>query len=162
VSDAPRKRGRPTGSRKVHPDRDRLIHFAVEWAILKTGLGIGRGVRDPVKPDACIIAAWLLSGGLYQSEYLDGDPNRAWLIEAAQIDAGAFQMQLAGTEDKGALLAQLRRVDHLTARRAYRSVQAATAWRRSMREDTERAERTRDVLAGKPVHGSPFMKDDTP
>jgi hypothetical protein len=37
-----------------------LIHFAVEWAMLQTGLGIGRGVRDPKKPDACIIAAWLL------------------------------------------------------------------------------------------------------
>ncbi len=160
MNSAPRKRGRPAGSRKVHPDRDRLIHFIVEWVILKTGLGIGRGVRDPAKPDACIIAAWLLTGGLYQSEYLDGDPNRAWLIEAAQIDASAFQMQLASVEDKDALLSQLRRVDHLSARRAYRSVQAAKAWRRSMREDVDNAERTRAILAGQPTNGAHFMEDD--
>ena len=160
MSAAPRKRGRPAGSRKVHPDRDRLIHFAVEWAILKTGLGIGRGVRDPANPDACIIAAWLLSGGLYQSEYLDGDPNRSWLIEAARIDANAFQQQLDGIQDNGALLVQLRRVDHLTARRAYRSVQALMRWRPSINEDVKRAERTRATLNGSLIPDGPFVMDD--
>lgn len=155
-----RKAGRPSGSRTVHPARDWLIHFAVEWVILKTGLGIGRGVRDPVKPDACIIAAWLITGGLYQSEYLDGDPNRARLIEYAKADANAFQQQLESIEDKVTVLKQLRRVDHLTARRAYRSCQAKRRFRGSMRDDVERAMRTRDVLAGKPIHGAPFMLED--
>jgi hypothetical protein len=160
VSAAPRKRGRPAGSRKVHPGRDRLIHFAVEWAILKTGLGIGRGVRSPAKPDACIIAAWLLTGGLYQSEYLDGDPNRRWLIRAAKIDANAFQQQIAGIEDKDELLRQLRRVDHLTARRAYRSVQARMRWRPSINEDVNRADRTHRILKGELISNAPFIMDD--
>ena len=128
--------------------------------MLKTGLGIGRGVRDPAKPDACIIAAWLLSGGLYQSEYLDDDPNRAWLIEAAKTDANAFQQQLEGLPDRGMLLKQLRRVDHLSARRAYLSVRAKERWRNSVREDVDRAERTRSVLAGEPIRDAQFFMDD--
>jgi hypothetical protein len=160
VSAAPRKRGRPAGSTKVHPDRDRLIHFIVEWAILKTGLGIGRGVRNPSVPDACIIAAWLLTGGAYQSEYLDGDPNRRWLVEAARIDAGSFHQQLTGIANVGELLAQLRRVDHLSVRRAYRAVQAAHPWRPSVREDVRRAERTRQALAHEPLPDIDALMDD--
>ncbi len=126
----------------------------------RTGLGIGRGVRDPFKPDACIVASWLLSGGAYQGEYLRGDPNREWLIEAATIDANSFQRQLAGVADIDALLAQVRRVDHLTARRAYRSVQAQRRWRSSVRADVDLAERTRRVLSGEPDTDTTILADD--
>jgi hypothetical protein len=72
-----------------------------------------------------VIAAWLLTGGVYRSEYMHGDPNREWLIEAVKTNANAFQQQLAGIEDADTVLAQLRRVDHLSVRKAYRKVQAS-------------------------------------
>lgn len=138
------RRGRPTS---VHPDRDRLIHFAVEWVMFQTGLGIGSGRREPTEPDACVIASWLLAGRIQRSEY-------AWLAEAVKINAMSFQSELTYTENKAVVLDQLRRVDHLTARLAYRKVQRAGApkgeesWRSSVRDDVRRAERTALALAG--------------
>jgi len=72
VSDAPRKRGRPAGSRKVHPERDRLIHFVVESVISQTGLGVGRGESGPADIDACIVTTWILSGGRNCADYVRG------------------------------------------------------------------------------------------
>ena len=125
----------------------------------QTGLGIGRGVREPATVDACVLAAWLLSGGVYRDEYLSGDPNRKWLIEAAKVDSSAFRNQLADVDDRDAVLKQLRRVDHLSARRAYRSVQARNRWRSSVRETIARSETTRRALSGEILAGS-YLSDD--
>ena len=150
-----RHRGRPPSSHKVHADRDRLIHFMVEWVKLKTGLGVGRGLGDPTEHDACVVTAWLLSGGRARADTLWNSPGRENLIEASRVDANVLQLQLAGVRELPVVLGQLRRVDHLSVRRAYLRVQSTKPWRPTLREDVRRAELTRQSLIGESPSDDP-------
>lgn len=157
-----RHRGRPPGSRKVHPDRDRLIHFVVESVISQTGLGIGRGTSGPADIDACIVTTWILSGGRKCADYVRGLERGKYLQNFALHLTEILKPQLEQVPDRYQLVRQLLGVDHLTVRHAYRRVQSAQPWRASVREDLRRAERTRRVLSGEPILDAPFMKEDDP
>ncbi len=122
---APRKRGRPTGSRKVHPDRDKLIHFVVESVISHTGLGVGRGESSPADIDACIVATWILSGGRKCADYVRGLEQGKYLENFALHLTEILKPHLEQASDRDQLVRQLLGVDHLTVRHAYRRVQAA-------------------------------------
>jgi hypothetical protein len=138
VSDAPRKRGRPAGSRKVHPDRDRLVHFAVEWVIATTGVGLGRGEREPAELNACIIAAWYLrgdAGGKRADDCMRLHPRRSELVVALLSNAELFYEQIASVEEDAAeLRRQLRRMTHRLVRNSYQRHQkvlsALPPWKR--------------------------------
>jgi hypothetical protein len=160
VNPDPRKRGRPPGTRTVHPDRDRLLHFAVEATISQTGLGIGRGQSGPPDLDACIVVTWLLSGGNSCAEYMRGLEQWKHLQDFALHLTEILTPLVEKAPDRDLLVRQLRSADHLTVRLAYQRVQATQPWRASVREDVRRAERTRDSLAGKPFYDSKFMMED--
>ena len=165
---APRKRGRPTGSRKVHPDRDKLIHFegGPESVISQTGLGVvawreqpgtyrrlHRGDLDLIRwPESALITC----AGSEQGKI----PGKISRVAAPDGNPQAPHLEQAGDRDQ--LVRQLLGVDHLTVRHAYRRVQAAQPWRASVREDGRRAERTRRALAGEPIDDAPFMTEDDP
>jgi hypothetical protein len=162
VSFAPRKRGRPIGSRRVHPDRDKLIHFVVESVISQTGLGVGRGESGPADIDACIITTWILSGGRKCADYVRGLEQGKYLQDFALHLTEILKPHLEKASDCEQLVRQLLGVDHLTVRHAYRRVQAAQPWRVSVREDIRRAERARRILSGEPIQGAPLMAEDDP
>ena len=142
------KRGRPAGTAKVHPNRDRLVHFAVEWVILNTGLGVGRGKGDAAKADACIVTAWLLSGGAFHSDYLTKNPAWSNLVEGVKHNAAIFQAQLSGLNDRPLLLDQLKRMNARAVRNAYQRHQATTPWRPSVYDERRWAERQTRILHG--------------
>jgi len=160
VSSAPRKRGRPAGSRKVHPERDRLIHFAVEAVITQTGLGVGRGQSGPADLDACIVTTWILSGGRTCGDYVRGLEQWKHLQHFALHLTELLKPHLEQAADRELLMRQLRGADHLTVRLAYQRVQARQPWRASVREDVRRAKRTRRVLGGEPIDDGPFLTQD--
>lgn len=91
----------------------------VDWAIRTTGLGIGRGVAAPGNPDACIVAAYLLSGGRLGVEYVRELPQFERVIELAIAHQAEFIANLKSFDDPGELFQQLSRLDHLAVRDAY-------------------------------------------
>lgn len=162
MSLAPRKRGRPAGSRKVHPERDRLIHFVVETVISQTGLGVGRGESGPADMDACIVSTWILSGGRNCAEYVRGLEQGKFLQNLALHLTEILKPYVERVRDRDQLVRQLIGVDHLTVRHAYQRVQAAQPWKASVRADVRRADLTRRVLAGEPILDAPYMTEDDP
>jgi hypothetical protein len=156
----PRARGRPPGSSTVHPDRDKLLHFAVEAAISQTGLGVGRGQSGPADLDACILVTWILSSGQSCAEYMRGLEQWKHLQDFALHLTEILTPRVEKAPDRDVLIRQLRTADHLTVRLAYQRVQATQPWRASVREDVRRAERTRDSLAGKPFYDARFTMED--
>jgi hypothetical protein len=135
----------------VHPDRDRLIAFAVDWVVGKTGWGVGDGTEEPAEVNACIAAAWLLSGGRRYGEYFETRRRPTQIFDTAadqqvtmwyekwhdqaspyyflrvqqQMDAQLFQEQLACVpeSERAGLLKQLR--DDVTVATAYNAWRAA-------------------------------------
>ena len=156
----PRKRGKPPGASTVHPDRDRLLHFAVESAIAQTGLGVGRGQTGPADLDACIVVTWLLSGGESCADYVRGLEQWKCLQDFRTYLTEILTPLVEKAPDRDLLVRQLRGVDHLTVRLAHQRVQATQPWQASVRQDVRRVERTRDSPVGTPFYDARFTLED--
>lgn len=136
--------------RAVHRDRDRLIHFTVDTVMGKTGLGLGRADNGPSDLDACIVTAWILSGGRSFAESVRGLERRHDLKAFARQLSAVLEPQIEQAADRELLIRQLVGADPLTVRAAYQRVQASQPWRASMREDVRRADRTRASRSSHP------------
>lgn len=131
----------------MHPDRDRLVHLMVEWVMRRTDLPLGHGEGEPAEPNASVIAAWLLSGGKQYDDYTWGNSGRAELIDAAHTDL-SFHAELQAVGDREKLLEQLRNLKSSTVRECYLAYRKRLpSGRASVRDDVNRAERTREALA---------------
>ena len=155
-----RARGKASGSATIHPERDRMLHFAVEAAITQTGLGVGHAQSGAADLDACIVVTWLLSGGLTCADSMSGLEQSKRLQAFASYLTEILTPHVEKAPDRDLLVRQLRGVDHLTVRLAYQRIQATQPWQASVRQDARRVERTRDSPLGKPFYDARFTMED--
>ncbi len=160
MSPGSRARGKTPGGAAIHPDRDRLLHFAVEAALNQTGLGVGHVQSGAADLDACIVVTWLLSGGVTCADCMSGLEQNKRLQAFALSLTEILTPRVEQAPDRDQLVRQLRGVDHLTVRLAYQRIQATQPWQASVRQDARRAERTRDSPLGKPFYEARFTMED--